>query len=269
MPPAEAVTTGVIDLHNHLVPGVDDGASDEAEALGGLAAFAAAGVVAVAVTPHVDGWLTHDAAALEHRLAELDEGWQRLEQIRAKEQPGLRLWRAAEVMLNVPDVDLSDPRLRIAGGRCALVEFPFLTVPPYSAHVLARLVQAGWRPVLAHPERYAGLDEKLALAEQWKAAGAVLQLNGLSLLGAYGAAVRARAEGLLAHGLIDYVASDYHSRGRPLIREYIERLRSAATEEQVQFLTRTNPARITEGEVPIPVGPVQLRHRAWWRILGR
>ncbi len=261
---------GVVDLHNHLLPGVDDGAADDAGSRVGLAAFADAGVVRACVTPHVTGSLTGEPAALERRLAELDRAWEQLIRVATADHPGLKLLRAAEVMLSVPEVDLSDPRLRIGGGRYALVEFPFLMVPPRSAEALARLAERGWLPVLAHPERYAGLDGRLGLAGEWKAAGAVLQVNGPSLLGAYGADIRARAEALLAQGLVDYVASDYHSRGRPLIPQYVRRLAESAAEEQVTLLTQTNPARIADGQVPIPVGPVSLRRqRLWSRVFGR
>lgn len=266
----DVLPAGVVDLHNHLLPDVDDGAADDDESAEGLVAFADAGVVQACVTPHVAGSLTNDPARLERRLVELDGAWQRLTGLDAREYPELRLARGAEVMLDVPEVDLSDPRLRLAGGRYALVEFPFLMVPPHSTRVLARLAERGWPPVLAHPERYAGVDASLAPVREWRAAGVVLQVNGPSLLGAYGPGIRDRAEALLGQGLVDYVASDFHSRGRPLVRQYVQLLSEAATEEQLMLLTHTNPGRIVEGQAPIPVGPVRLsRPGLWARVFGR
>src|SRR5690242_5303918 len=146
----------MIDFHNHVVPGVDDGAADLPQALAALAAFAAQGVDTVVATPHVSGAATLDPAALARTLARLDRGWEALRAAAAADFPALRLERGAEVMLDVPAPDLADPRLRLAGTPFVLVEFPFMAVPPHAGEALARLREAGWRPVLAHPERYQG-----------------------------------------------------------------------------------------------------------------
>ncbi|MBX6363105.1 MAG: hypothetical protein IRZ00_04495 [Gemmatimonadetes bacterium] len=260
--------TGGVDLHNHLLPGVDDGAPDVAASRRGLEALRTDGVERLAVTPHFDASLTVRPDALARRMEELDRGWEALSALAGEEFPGMQVTRAAEVMLDTPEPDFSDPRLRLGGGPYVLVEFPFALSPAFSGRVLAAIRAAGWSPVVAHPERYATVPTIVRAAEAWRGAGAVLQVNGLSLIGRYGPEPKAAAEALFEAGLVDYVASDFHARGRPLVRDYVAVLRRACTEEAVELLTRTNPARILNGEAPLPVGAVRLRRGLWRRLIG-
>lgn len=246
----------MLDFHNHVIPGVDDGAGDVAEARAALASLQAAGVEAVIATPHLDASLTHRAAALAARLAEIDAGWATLTQLRAREFPELRLLRGVELMLDVPDPELEDPRLRLAGTRFVLIEFPMMSVPPGSVRVLGRLVAQGWAPIIAHPERYRGLDGKIELAGQWRDAGACLQVNSGSLIGRYGPGPRRVAFALLERGWADYLASDYHARGQPTLREAHELLVERGADEHAQLLLRVNPLRIPEEGRPLPVPPL-------------
>jgi protein-tyrosine phosphatase len=250
----------LVDLHNHLVPGVDDGARDVGQALDALARLAAEGVVAVITTPHFSGALTHSPERQARRLAELDRGWAVLEG--AAERPAVSLHRGVELMLDVPDPRVEDPRLRIGGGAFLLVEFPHMMVPPASERVLERLRGEGWYPVLAHPERYEGMDPALSLPRRWREAGAYLQLNGPALVGRYGQRVRARALALLRAGLVDYLGSDYHSRGEPRIGEYRQWLRDREGLEALELMSETNPTRLLEGIPPLPVPPLAPR-RSW------
>jgi protein-tyrosine phosphatase len=254
----------MIDLHTHLIPGVDDGAQDLAAARGALGALHEAGVREFVATPHVDGSQTLRPATCAGRLRELDEGWVRLTEMAAAEFPGQVLHRGAEIMLDVPDPDLSDPRLRLSGGHSALVEFPFMAVPPNAGRALAGLVRQGFTPVLAHPERYVGRVGGVREAEEWRESGAVLQVNAGSLVGRYGREAQRRAWELLSAGLAAVVASDFHGRGEPWIREAVAALADAGGEAQARLLLETNPGRILRGEPPLPVAPVE-RHRSLWR----
>src|SRR5687767_11094935 len=105
----------IIDFHNHLTPGVDDGAQDMEESAAAIEAFAADGVLGVVVTPHFDASLTLNAAEFGKRIGELDAGWTRLQEV-GQRYPKLALYRGAEVLLDVPEPDLSDPRIRLNGG---------------------------------------------------------------------------------------------------------------------------------------------------------
>jgi protein-tyrosine phosphatase len=268
------------DFHSHLVPGVDDGASDRSYSAGALTRFRAEGVGTIITTPHFNGSLTHEPALLAERLTQLDAGWATLEAVVADDaaQFGtpLRVLRGTEVMLDVPEPDLSDARLRLGGGPFVLVEFPGLRLPPMNGAEVAihALVRAGWRPVIAHPERYRNADESLGEFARCKAAGALLQLNVGSLFGDYGKTAAAYATALLTAGWIDYVSSDYHARGEPGVARFVGALVQSGYAAQAEVLTVTNPGRLVAGEAPLPVAPLQTtepRPKApgfWDKMLG-
>jgi protein-tyrosine phosphatase len=243
----------LLDFHNHVIPCVDDGASSDEEAVAALRAFHAQGVTAVIATPHLSGMLTLRPDALAERLAEIDRGWERLIVIAATGCPDVELHRGAEIMLDTPSPEIADERVRLAGGSFVLVEFPYMTVPPRSSAPLQRLHDGGYVPVLAHPERYVGLDPGSALPQEWRDAGALLQINAGSITGRYGPQVRTNALRLLERGLVDYMCSDYHSRSRPSTAHAIQILSELGGEEQASLLTAVNPSRLLQGERPIPV----------------
>lgn len=243
------------DLHSHLVPGVDDGARTLEEALHSVEAMARAGVGRVVTTPHLQASLLHDREALERRIGKVEAAFQELAAAARGRIPKLVLQRGFEIMLDVPDPDLSDPRLRLAGTRFVLVEWPRLRVPPGTESVLTRIRAAGWIPVVAHPERYHGLDAALALPGRWKEAGAFLQVNHGSLLGRYGSEARARALRLLQAGVADYLSSDHHPRpgGSFQLEASWDVFRELDAEESFLTLTRTNPHRLMEDQEPLVV----------------
>jgi protein-tyrosine phosphatase len=242
-----------VDFHNHTIPGVDDGAPDRAASAGALDLFAAQGVRAIVATPHVElSAAMH--GALTMRLAEIDHAWTDLESVARGR--GIAVHRGAELRLDAADPDLSDPRLRLAGTRFALVEFPWFTVPPRSARTLALIVQRGWLPIVAHPERYDGLDPEMDVVREWRQAGAYIQVNGPSILGRYGETVRKDALGMLARGFVDYFSSDYHARGRLRIDEYWDALVAMGGEAQAALLMVTNPSRMLSDERPLSVPPL-------------
>jgi protein-tyrosine phosphatase len=265
-----AALKGFIDFHSHLMPGVDDGAGDVAQSLEALRAFAAQGASACITTPHFDGSLTRMPGQLDLRLAALDAGWAKLQAAQAA-TPGLpRIERGVELMLDDPDPDLSDARLRLAGGPFVLVEFPAMQLPPNAEWALHNIRRQGWRPILAHPERYRNHDSRLTVLSRCRAAGAHLQVNSGSFLGQHGDRARAMANGLLALGWIDYLASDHHARGEPSTERAASLLVRRGAERQVQRLTAENPARILAGEGPLPVAPLSETARPWWaRLLAR
>ncbi len=245
---------GLTDLHSHLVPGVDDGSRTLLEAMEGMGKLEGAGVRRIVTTPHLDGSLTHDPEGFEARLEEMDRGWSSLVQRAEKEFPEVELRRGFEVMLDVPDPDLSDGRLYLAETRFVLVEWPWLGVPPGTLQVLTRLKDAGATPVLAHPERYRGLEE-LDLANGWRKMGALLQVNYGSLVGRYGETPQKRAFTLLERGWVDLFSSDFH--GRPHLTPDLEEAREVMSEmggdEQFEILSGVNTFRLLCGEDPVPV----------------
>ena len=246
------------DFHSHLVPGVDDGSQTLEQALDGVKRLRDAGVSRITTTPHFRGSLTKDADEFEAAMELMDEGWIIIRDAVAKEWPDMDFRRGHEVLLDIPDPDLADERLRLGGTRAVLVEWPRFQVPPGTPQVLAEIVARGLVPVVAHPERYAGIDAHLHVVRQWKEVGAYLQGNYGSLTGRYGPGPRSLVLRLLAEGLLDYMSSDFHGRPHlePLVAEAREAFEGMDGEGTFHTLASTNPSRLLDGEPPIPVPPV-------------
>lgn len=259
------------DFHSHLIPGVDDGAADLAESRAAVDALGRAGVRTAVTTPHFDGSLTHAPAMAAERLAAFDAGFADLTGDAAVVASGVRLFRGVELMLDVPEPDVSDARLRLNGGRFVLVEYPGLQLPLANAdYAIRALRDGGWQPVLAHPERYRNVDDSLEALAALRFAGAFFQVNAGSLLGQHGEGPRRRASMLLARGWAEYASSDYHARGIPAVAAARAELVASGAGEQAELLFAENPGRLVRDESPRPVAPLTAstrNQRSWWRAL--
>ncbi len=138
--PAE---TALIDLHSHLVPGVDDGARSVEAVLEGVGQMAERGVRTIVTTPHLDASVTHDPGLLEDILGEVDEAFEEARLAVSERYPELGFLRGHEVSLDVPKPDLSDARIRLCGSAAVLVEWPFLRIPPATTWILRALRSQG------------------------------------------------------------------------------------------------------------------------------
>jgi protein-tyrosine phosphatase len=261
--------SAVVDFHNHLIPGVDDGAADLDESRRGLAAMREQGVGTIITTPHIKASALAFGSATDY-LDRVDAAWHELKTVATTEFPTLRLERGFEVLLDAPRVDLSDSRLRLAGTRFVLVEFPWNGLPVNSANALFDIKMSGHTPIVAHPERYSDMDRNLTVAESWQRVGAFLQVNEGSLLGHYGARAQALGWASLECGMANYLCGDFHTRGVcPTLtaREALS-LRDVG-QDLARLLMEVNPARMLEGLDPIQIEPIRKQKRPWWkRFLG-
>lgn len=258
------------DIHSHMIPGVDDGTRDVEEALDALRTMSSAGIGTVVTTPHLPGSVTLEPSTLERRLADVDAAWDELRQSAEGELPELVLHRGHEIALDVPQPDLSDERLRLAGTRYVLVEWPRFQIPPGTVGAVEGLVGGGYRPIIAHPERYVGISGDLEAARRWRSAGARLQVNHGSLAGKYGSGVRRNAVRLLAEGWVDYLSTDFHGHpgSSPHVEASMELFGEHGAEEAWRILSGTNPARASRGEEPLPVPPLRFREGVWAKLMG-
>jgi protein-tyrosine phosphatase len=233
----------VIDLHTHLLPGVDDGSPSLEVSVPILERFAKEGVEVVVCTPHLEASRASRAPHEEYEMI--------FRELRARAPQGLSVLRGWEIMIDVPGIALDDRRLGLGGSSAVLVEFPRMNVPSAAGGELMRLRTRGVIPILAHPERYWGCTPDLV--RSWRDAGAAVQMDSSMLLGAPNASRLARA--LLSEGLVDCIASDNHGDRRSLVgaRDWLIEL--GAT-EQAEMLTRTNARRMLDGQPPLPVAPL-------------
>jgi len=236
----------VIDLHTHLIPGVDDGSHTVEQSVEVLQRFSRQGVTAVCCTPHLKA-SEADAAP----CAEMDA---LLGDLTDAAPPVPALHRGFEILLDVPAPVLGDRCLRLAGSRYVLVEFGRLVPAEASVEILARVVEQGVVPILAHPERYAVCTPELGA--RWRKAGAALQVDATTLRGESRRAARARA--LLEAGCASIVASDNHGDGRS-IAAAVDWLTSHGGAAQAQLLAVDNPASILADRPLAEVPPLRIR----------
>jgi protein-tyrosine phosphatase len=255
----------MLDFHNHLMPGVDDGAANIAESRVGLSTMQEQGVTTIVTTPHIRASLVERKRDLDAYLVDLDLAFEELRFLAAAEFPKLRLERGVELMLDIPRPNLTDERLRLGGTPFVLMEFPHMSIPPHSAVAIRELRSTGVIPIIAHPERYSNMTNNIALIESWRDAGAFIQVNAGSAIGQYGAAARKLFELILENGWADYMCSDYHSRGRCAVSAAATWMLDRDGKRQLHALTVENPGRMLRSEVPLPVQPLEDIQTGFWK----
>jgi protein-tyrosine phosphatase len=246
-----------VDLHLHLLPGVDDGPADEEASLDHARRLARDGVREAVVTPHVG----HPAFPLD--VATIASRTERLQaaldaaRIPLTLHPGGELHASAAARLGHDELDLvaQGP----AGARWVLLETPFTGVDGAFAAACRAVREQGFAVVIAHPERAAGLlDGGLRMLGPEIAAGAVLQVNVCSLLGRHGDDVREAALWLLRRRLAYILASDGHGGRRPqtLAEGFSRALAAGLHPHEARRLTQVNPAFLLRHGVPgAPAAP--------------
>jgi len=243
----------VIDIHSHLLPGVDDGSADIPTSVAVLERFARHGIEVLVCTPHLEASRANDAP-YERNAALLKELT-----AAAPPKPELRLgW---EIMLDRPGCDLRAPTLSLGGARAVLVEFPRAYLPVGTTDELERIRRSGVVPVVAHPERYYGCT--LDVVRGWRDAGAVIQTDATMLLAR--GPMTELAKSLLEAGLIDCLASDNHGDRRTLAGARLWLMEMGA-EEHAQILTHANASRLLADEPIIPVPPLRLPRGVFDRL---
>lgn len=249
----------MIDIHSHLLPGIDDGAQDWDESMRMARSAVQSGTTEVVITHHI---LDNTHYKLETEiLLKYAEMNKRLEEANVP----LKLHLAAEIFYQ-PDMDL---RHRIStlnnNGRYFLVEFPMQGIPRGVDEVFFELILNGKTPIIAHPERNFGLLKNPMRAYDFVQRGALLQMNAGSLEGKYGEGVKALAIALLKSHLIHFVGSDGHNdQRRPMrIGMIYNTIRELWGERTAQSMFYENPRKALLGEeikAPEPL-PVELESK--------
>jgi protein-tyrosine phosphatase len=248
----------ITDIHNHLVPAVDDGAQSLAESLLHLKNLHAEGVTRLSVSPHLFGWLTDEPGALQHRLDRLEDAFEQLRTACAARTDVPELFFGQEILCPSADIArrvFDEPRAGYRGTSYALVEFGFdLQGDP--KEVVRAVLAAGRRMIISHPERYRRdrVNVRIDELRGWKAEGALMQVNAGSLLGDYGPNIQALGWQLLNEGLADVVATDHHADSRVVSpRAAFDLIVARGTAEIARLLMAENTGRVLRDEPLLPV----------------
>jgi protein-tyrosine phosphatase len=199
----------MIDIHSHILPGLDDGAETMEDTVALLRLARDTGTTTIVASPHADTQYKFDPERVDALLAEARE--------RAGE--GLRIVRGCDFHLmldNIQDALAHPTRYTINGGPYLLMELSDMMIFPTTGRMWQELEDAGMRIILTHPERNPLLQDQMDRIEQWVAEGRYMQLTAQSLLGQFGPKAQQFAVAMIEKGLAHFVASDGHDlRARP------------------------------------------------------
>lgn len=236
----------MVDIHCHIVPGVDDGAWSLEAALAMAKIAVDSGVKKIIATPHFKGV----PEALE-ALPLIRHQFRLLQSAVKQEGMGLELISGAEVLCLPQTVELARMGAlpTLGNSRYVLTEFYFDASGRFMDATLEVLQQLGYQPVVAHPERYGAIQRDPELAGLWFERGIVLQVNKGSVLGAFGRRAEDTAARLLYRGHVHAIASDAHS---PEVRTTnLEPAKLWCLDhlgrEYTRILLEDNPGRIARG----------------------
>lgn len=198
---------GFIDIHNHILPGIDDGSKNVGESIDLIKGFAEFGVTDFIATPHImHNYYSNTPETIKESLMVLKNG---LLERKLKE---VSIQAAAEHMIddNFESI-LENGEVMPLGGNYLLVEMSYLQASINFGQALEKIRQKGYFVILAHPERYLYLHSQLGQHKAYKKQGVLYQMNLLSLSKYYGKEVQQMAMKLLGKGLIDFAATDVHN----------------------------------------------------------
>lgn len=265
----------MIDLHCHLLPGIDDGAPTLEVALAMARAAVADGIIVSACTPHIyPGLYENNADGIARAIAALQFSLDR-------QGIALKLVIGADVHI-VPDLvdGLKQGRIpTLAGSRYFLFEPPHHVAPPRLEELAFSTLAAGYVPVVTHPERLTWIDAHYEVFRRMAHGGAWMQITAGALTGRFGKRPRYWAERMLDEGLVHIIATDAHhiDKRPPLLAEARDAAARRVGATEAGHLVQTRPRGILDNLAPGQLPPMPAATAAakpqpsglWHRLFGR
>lgn len=193
------------DMHSHLIPGIDDGAQNLEESVHLIKGLKAMGYEKIITTPHIyQEYYPNTSGIILNGLEKLKKHLKELE-------IDIEIEAAAEYFMDEHFEELLQKDDLLTFGDChILVEMSFYYEPPKVFDYIFQLCSKGYRPILAHPERYLYYSNNFTQYNEFKERGCLLQMNILSLTGYYGKPVQQNALRLIKEDLVDLIGTDLH-----------------------------------------------------------
>lgn len=250
-----------IDIHSHILYGLDDGARTFDDSLAMLEMARQGGTTDIVATPHADTQYAFDPTKIETRIAEL--------QARVT---GVTIHRGCDFRLevsNIEDALVNPKKYTINHRNYLLVEFPHMTVFPVVDSIFGRLLNAGMTPIVTHPERNAYLQQNPDVLMRWVESGILTQVTAASCTGTFGRRVQATAHDLMDRGVVHFIASDAHDidKRTPDLSAAYALLSKQWGEKRVRPLFVDNPRAVLKGqEIDTWSAEPTRRRRKWYEF---
>ncbi|GAA4097270.1 tyrosine-protein phosphatase [Mucilaginibacter panaciglaebae] len=192
-----------VDMHSHVLPGIDDGAQNVEESVFLINKMVDAGIKKIIATPHIMIDFYRNTPETINGALEILKAELKLREI------DIKVEAAAEHYFDETfEKRVDDKKVMTMGDNYVLFEYPFISPPQNAFQVIQKMTAAGYRPILAHPERYGYMTvEEMANLRAW---GCNIQLNTISLTGYYGKGIKHKAESMVDADIVDFISSDMH-----------------------------------------------------------
>lgn len=236
----------MVDIHAHILPGIDDGAQDIYDTLDMAQLAADSGVKEIVATPHcnIPGMYENYFDEEYRRVFRMAERAIQEEGIPIRLLPGMEVFAT----YNLPELLIEGKVMPLNQSRYVLMEFAFDEDGQYATELLERVSEVKAKPIIAHAERYEFVQDNPQIIYEWRKQGYLVQVNKSSFQGSFGRYAERTAYALLEHGLISVIASDAHSpeRRTTYMANVYEQLRLEYPENKLKVLFEDNPRRICE-----------------------
>ena len=246
----------MIDIHAHILPGIDDGAEDMYDTLEMARMAADSGVDKIIATPHcnIPGMYGNYFGREYIDRYESVVRAVRKEKIPIEILPGMEVFSTE----NLPELIVNHKIMPLNQSRYILMEFAFDEDPEFADSILKRVEEVGARPVIAHAERYEFIQDYPQIAYQWRKRGYIIQVNKGSILGRFGRNALRCAQQMLSHNLVSVMASDAHSpfRRTPYLQDAYEVVCEQYSKKIADLLFQHNPARICTNQPILRLEPI-------------
>lgn len=256
----------MVDLHSHVITGVDDGAKSEEMAIEMLKLAEASGTKKLICTPH------YFRGRFIKTFAEVEEGLERLKKLAIENNIGLELYCGQEVYLTDYLLeDFNSGRIAtINGSRYMLIEINMNEIPKRATDIIYELKLKGIVPIIAHPERYIPFIEKPELINDFIEEGCLFQLNAGSITGAFGKLVKKTAELFLENEIYSFLGSDghFHDKRNTDIRKAIEIIEKIDN-SLIEYFRENGEAVILNNEVFFEGENIEVKKRGLFGFLRK
>lgn len=241
----------MIDIHTHILPGIDDGAADIYDTLEMVKMAADSGVKAMVATPHanIPGIYENYFDKKYVETIHLVKRAVKEEKIPVQILPGMEAFATHDLPKRIEQYKI----MSLNQSAYLLLEFSFDEDPDFAFDVLRKVRKLNVRPVIAHAERYEFVQDDPQIVYEWRKRGYLVQANKGSFLGRFGRRAKRTVYDLLDHNLLSVVASDAHSpyERTPHLHEAYEALKLDYPEKYLRVLFEENPRRICENNPTI------------------